>query len=186
MTKSLIFLLLLSPFLYLLFQIYNGDLIDPVEEITNPTGQWAIRFLILAFAITPIVRITKFYKLIKFRRMIGVFAFFYMLLHFSIWLIDQSFDLELIIEDIKKRTYILVGFIAFIASLLLAITSTNNWIKRLKKNWKRLHRLIYIIVPLAWLHFFLQAKSDMQLQPHIYGVIILIFSAIRIYFLLKK
>lgn len=177
--KSILFVLLLLPFLLLIKDISTGALIDPIEEITVPTGQWALRLLLVVLAITPLVRLTRWRFIIKWRRMIGLFAFFYALLHLSIWLIDQQFDLAMIIEDITKRTYITVGFSALLLMTPLAITSTNGWMRRLGRRWKRLHRLVYVIVILGVIHFYWQSKSDMALEPFIYAGIALILLGYR-------
>ena len=112
--------------------------------------------------------------------MIGVFSFFYACLHFSIWLIDRGFDLNAIVEDIIKRPYITIGFSAFVLLSLLAITSTNNMARRLGKRWKKLHKSIYLIAVLVVVHFYWQAKSDMDIEPMIYGAVALILLGFRI------
>ncbi|MBE8190032.1 MAG: sulfoxide reductase heme-binding subunit YedZ [Candidatus Thioglobus sp.] len=177
--KPLLFILLLAPFLQLLFDIFAGNLIDPIEEITNPTGQWAFRFLLLSLLITPLNKITPF-SIIKYRRMIGVFCFFYASLHLSIFLIDQQFSLEYILEDVVKRPYITIGFSGFILLFLLAATSTNKMVKRLGKRWKKLHKMIYLIAILATVHFYWQAKSATDIEPLIYAIITLLLLGFRV------
>lgn len=177
--KSLLFVLLLSPFLLLLSDVLLGNLIDPIEEITNPTGQWALRFLLLSLSITPLDKILPF-SIIKYRRMIGVFSFFYACLHLSIFLIDQQFNIEFIVEDIIKRPYVTVGFSAFILLFLLIITSTNKMMHRLGKHWGKLHKSIYLIAVLVIVHFYWQAKSAMDIEPMIYGLIVLLLFGFRI------
>lgn len=177
--KPLLFVLLLSPFLLLLWDIFMDNLIEPIEEITNPTGQWALRFLLLSLLITPLNRLLPF-SIIKYRRMIGVFSFFYACLHFSIWLIDQEFDLMIIMTDIIKRPYIAIGFSGFLLLLSLAITSTDKMVRRLGRNWKKLHRSIYLIAVLAVVHFYWQAKSSMDIEPMIYAVIALVLLGYRL------
>jgi sulfoxide reductase heme-binding subunit YedZ len=168
--KFLLFILLSLPFGFLLWDIFAGNLIDPIEETTNPTGQWAMRFLLLTLAITPFSKITKI-SLIKYRRMVGLASFFYALLHLSIFLIDQQFNLNYILEEITKRPYITIGFSAFILLLLLAITSNNFSIRKLKKHWKKLHQLVYLIVVLVIIHFYWQVKSWMDIEPLVYAII---------------
>ncbi len=158
-----------------------GNMIDPIEEITNPTGQWAIRFLLVTLSITPLVYFTKQRYLMKFRRMLGLFVFFYACLHFSIYLIDQQFTPSLILEDITDRTYITIGFSAFLLLIPMAFTSTKGWIKRLGRKWKKLHKSIYVIGILACIHFYWQSKSDMALQPFIYAGILVILLGFRLY-----
>ncbi len=177
--KPILFALLATPFLLLLYDTLSGYLIDPVEEVTTRTGQWALRFLLLTLAITPFNTILPF-SIIRYRRMIGVFSFFYACLHFSMWLIDRGFDVNEIIADIIKRPYITIGFSAFVLLSLLAITSTNKMTRRLGKRWKKLHRSIYLIAVLVVVHFYWQAKSDMDIEPMIYGVIALILLGFRV------
>lgn len=156
-----------------------GNLIDPIEEITNPTGQWALRFLLLTLVITPLNKILPF-SIIKYRRMIGVFVFFYACMHLSIYLIDQSFTAQFIVEDIIKRPYVTIGFSAFVLLFSLAATSTNRMIKILGRRWKKLHKLIYLIVILVVIHFYWQAKSYTDIEPMIYAAIALILLGFRI------
>ncbi len=177
--KPLLFILLLTPFLLLLSDALLGNLIDPIEEITNPTGQWALRFLLLSLLITPLNKILPF-SLIKYRRMISVFSFFYACLHLSIYLIDQNFELQLVLVDVMKRPYITVGFSAFILLFLLTITSTNKMVRCLGGRWKKLHRLIYLIIILVIVHFYWQVKSSTDIEPMIYGLIALLLLGFRI------
>lgn len=177
--KPLLFLLLLTPFSWLLFDVLAGNLIDPIEEITNPTGQWALRFLLLSLLITPLNKILPF-SIIKYRRMIGVFSFFYACLHLSIFLIDQQFNAEFIVEDIIKRPYITIGFSAFIILFLLAITSTNKMVRRLGKGWKKLHKFIYLVAILVIVHFYWQAKSALDIEPMVYALIALLLLSFRV------
>ena len=177
--KPLLFILLLTPFLFLLKDILLGNLIDPIEEITDPTGQWSIRFLLLTLAITPLNKILPF-PLIKYRRMVGVFCFFYVCLHFTIWLISQNFNLQFILEDVVERYYITIGFVAFLLLCLLAATSTNKMVRRLGRKWKKLHKSIYLITVLAITHFYLQAKSIKDLEPLIYTIIAVILLGLRV------
>ncbi|BBB22908.1 sulfite oxidase subunit YedZ [Abyssogena phaseoliformis symbiont OG214] len=177
--KPLLFVLLLTPFLLLLSDVLLGHLIDPIEEITNPTGQWALRFLLFSLLITPLNEILSF-SLIKYRRMIGVFSFFYACLHLSIYLIDQNFEFQLVLADVMKQSYTAIGFSAFILLFLLAITSTNKMVRRLGKRWKKLHKSIYLIIILVIVHFYWQAKSSMDIEPIIYGLIALLLLGFRI------
>lgn len=179
--KALVFVLCLLPFILLVLQVLSGDIIDPIEEITNPTGQWALRFLLLTLAISPIVKLSKKGYLMRFRRMLGLFAFFYACLHLSIWLIDQSFAVNLIIADVIKRNYITLGFLAFLLLIPLVITSTNKQIKRLgAKKWKKIHQLIYPITVLVCVHFYWQAKSATDLEPMIYATIAILLLLFRV------
>ncbi|SMN00416.1 FIG001196: Membrane protein YedZ [uncultured Candidatus Thioglobus sp.] len=177
--KPLLFIALSTPFLWLLFDVLSGNLIDPIEEITNPTGQWALRFLLLSLAITPLNKILPF-SIVKYRRMVGVFSFFYACLHLSIFLIDQQFNLAYILEDVVKRPYITIGFSAFILLFLLTITSTNGMIRRLGKRWKKLHKSIYLVSILVVVHFYWQAKSALDIEPMIYALITLFLLSFRV------
>lgn len=177
--KSLLFILLLSPFLLLVVDIFLDNLIEPIEEITNPTGQWALRFLLLSLLVTPLNKILPF-SIIKYRRMIGVFSFFYACLHLSIFLIDQQFNTAYILEDIVERPYITIGFSAFILLFLLAITSTHKMVRRLGKRWKKLHKCVYLIAILAMVHFYWQAKSSMDIEPMIYSLITILLLSFRV------
>ena len=158
--KLLVFAAALVPFAHLIWRGFNGDLTaDPLVEITNQTGLWTLRFVVITLAITPIRRVTGWNPIIRFRRMLGLFAFFYSMLHFLTYLVGDRFAsldfpdgfvawstlvnlLASIWEDVAKRPYITVGFIAFVSMIPLALTSTTGWIRRLGgRNWQRLHRL---------------------------------------------
>lgn len=177
--KIVLFILLSLPFDFLLWDVFAGNLIDPIEEITNPTGQWAMRFLLLTLAITPFSKITGL-SLIKYRRMVGLASFFYAVLHLSIFLIDQQFNASYILEEIFKRPYITIGFIAFILLFLLAITSNNFSIRKLKQRWKKLHKLVYLIAVLVIVHFYWQVKSWMDIEPLVYAIITILLLSYRL------
>lgn len=171
--KPLVFVAALGPVGYLTWAAFTDNLsANPISDITLETGTWALRFLVVTLAVTPLRRITHWNELIKFRRMLGLFAFFYGILHFTTYLwLDQFFDFGGIGKDIWKRPFITVGFTAFMAMLPLAITSTSGWIRRLGgKNWQRLHRLIYIAAVCGVIHYWWLVKSDVQ-RPMIYGLI---------------
>lgn len=172
--KPVIFLLCLSPFILLVLDAVNNNLgANPVEEMTHLTGEWALRFLLITLTITPLRKLTGAHWLIKLRRMFGLYAFFYAFMHFItyIWL-DQYFDWIEILVDIPKRPFITVGFTAFVLLIPLALTSTNKMMRRLKKNWQRLHQLIYVIAMLGVLHFLWVVKAD-TFEPLVYAVILL-------------
>ncbi|HEX2344164.1 MAG TPA: protein-methionine-sulfoxide reductase heme-binding subunit MsrQ [Vicinamibacterales bacterium] len=131
--------------------------------MTLSTGRWTLRLLLVTLAITPVRRVTGWNRLIGFRRMLGLFAFFYATLHFMIYLaIDQFFDWETIVEDVTKRPFITAGFAAFVLLIPLAVTSTQGWIRRLGRRWRQLHRLIYAGAILAVIHFIWKVKSDLR------------------------
>jgi methionine sulfoxide reductase heme-binding subunit len=185
--KPLVFSLCLLPFLTLALNAVNDNLgTNPVETLTHETGQWALRFLLITLMVTPLRRITNVHWLIKFRRMFGLYAFFYAVLHFItyIWL-DQFFDWKEILIDIPKRPFITIGFISFVLLIPLAVTSTNGMQRRLKKKWLVLHKTVYIIPVLVIIHFIWSLKADYS-EPFFYA---LVFSALmlsRLYYRKKK
>ena len=185
--KPVLFLLCLIPLLWLVWGALNETLgANPVETMTRETGEWTLRFLLITLLITPARQLLNLPWLIKLRRMLGLFVFFYAVMHFLtyIWF-DQFFDVNEIIKDIIKRPFITVGFTAFILLIPLALTSNRAMIRRLKKNWQKLHQLIYIIAVLAVLHFIWLVKADYK-QPIIYGVILLLLLFYRAYQQRKK
>ena len=185
--KPVVFLLSLLPFAGFVYGGFTDDLgVNPVETLTHESGQWALRFLLISLAITPLRRITKINWLIKLRRMLGLFAFFYAVLHFTtyIWL-DQFFDWVEILIDIPKRPFITIGFLSFVLLLPLAFTSTNIMQRRLKKKWLTLHKLVYIIPMLVVLHFMWSLKADYS-EPLVYTIIFLILMLTRAVYDRKK
>ena len=182
-SKPIVFVLCLVPITLLVVSIVTGNIsADPIEDITNVTGQWGIRLLLITLAITPLRSITGINQLILLRRMLGVFCFFYILLHFLTWLvIDNFFDIQRMIEDIVERYYILFGSAAFAMLIPLAATSTNRMVKWLgAKRWLKLHKLVYLIGILGVVHFYLQVKADIT-QPVIYGAILAFLLGFRVY-----
>lgn len=180
--KPMVFMVCLLPFGMLAYGAVMNDLgVNPVETLTFETGQWTLRFLLITLAVTPLRKITGQTWLIKLRRMLGLFAFFYVCLHFTtyIWF-DQYFDWDAIVKDIPKRPFITVGFAAFLLLIPLTITSTNKMMKRLKRNWTKLHSLIYVIVVLGVLHFLWLVKADTR-EPLIYAGILLVLLGYRAY-----
>ena len=178
-TKLLVHLLALTPVAILAWQFYDvwktgSDTLgaDPVAEIEHRLGLWALRFLLITLAITPLRQLTGQPVLIRFRRMLGLYAFFYACLHLAAYLgLDLRGYWTQIFEDIVKRPYITVGFAAWLLLVPLAITSTKGWIKRLGRNWSRLHKLVYAIGVLAVLHFWWLVKSDIR-EPLLYATIL--------------
>ena len=154
---------------------------DPVAEIEHFLGLWALRFLMIALAITPLRQLTNQPVLVRFRRMLGLYAFFYASLHFSAYLVlDLRGYWTTIFAEIAKRPYITVGFTAWLLLLPLAITSTKGWIKRLGRNWARLHKLVYAIGVLAVLHFWWLVKSDIR-EPALYAGILAVLLGWRLW-----
>jgi len=163
-TKVLIFLAALVPLERLAWKAFHDGLgANPVEVITHSTGDWTLILILTTLSITPLRKLTKQYWLIGVRRMIGLFAFFYGCLHFTtyIWL-DKSFDVHEMIKDVYKRPFITAGFTAFVLLIPLALTSTKGWIRRLGKNWQRLHRLIYVTAIAAVIHYIWLVKADLR------------------------
>ena len=179
--KPVLFIVSLLPFAYLVYGAFTDNLgTNPVETLTHQTGDWALRFLLITLAVTPLRRLTGKPGLVRFRRMLGLFAFFYATLHFItyIWL-DQFFDWMEILADIPKRPFITVGFVAFVLLIPLAVTSTKAMQRRLKKNWQRLHRLVYIIPVLVIVHFIWSLKAD-YLEPTIYALVFIVLMLARL------
>ena len=185
-TKPVVFLICLSPLLILLggaFSVAGLSLgANPIEELLHELGRWGLKFLLLTLAVTPLRRWTGWNWLIRFRRMLGLFAFFYILLHFVVYaVLDQSLDLAAIVEDIIKRPYITLGMAGLLMLIPLAATSTRGMMRRLGKRWQKLHRLVYVIAIVAVWHFYWQVKLD-TLDASIYAVILAFLLGTRIYF----
>lgn len=168
--SRLIFVVSLLPLAWMVWLGWQDQLgVNPVETLSHRTGDWSLRFLLLTLAVTPLRRLTGWNSLQKFRRMLGLFSFFYVCLHFGVYLVfDQFFDWRAIVEDIAKRPYITVGFTGWLLLVPLAVTSTNGMIKRLGRNWRRLHRLVYLIGVLGVLHYLWLVKADIT-EPLIYA-----------------
>lgn len=172
-SKPLLFILCLVPLATLLWRGYQQDLgANPLEFITHATGDWTLRFLLLSLAVTPLRRLARIPELIRFRRMLGLFAFFYGALHLLTYLwFDKFFDFADILKDIAKRPFITAGMAAFLAMAPLAATSTTGWIRRLGgRNWQRLHRLAYFAALAGVVHYYWLVKSDIR-RPLIYASI---------------
>jgi methionine sulfoxide reductase heme-binding subunit len=172
--KPLIFLAGLGPVGYLIWAAFTGHLsANPVSDLTNETGLWTLRFLAITLSITPIRRITGWHGIIRFRRMTGLFAFFYGTLHFLTYIaFDQSFaPLADILKDVAKRPFITVGFTAFVLMIPLALTSTAAMIRRLGRRWQRLHRLVYVSATAGVIHYYWLVKADVR-SPLTYAAIV--------------
>jgi len=180
-TKILIFLSALAPLGRLAWKAFHDGLgANPVEVITHSTGDWTLILILTTLSITPLRKLTKQYWLIGVRRMIGLFAFFYGCLHFTtyIWL-DKSFDVHEMIKDVYKRPFITAGFTAFVLLIPLALTSTKGWIRRLGKNWQRLHRLIYVTGIAAVIHYIWLVKADLR-KPLQYAFVLAVLLLYRV------
>ena len=173
-TKLPVFLLCLVPFGILVWRALTGNLgPNQVETLQHTTGDWTLRFLVITLCITPLRKLLTLPDLIRFRRMLGLFAFFYACLHFLTYLgPDQSFDLAAMWKDVAKRPFVTVGFTAFVLLIPLALTSTAGWIRRLGgRRWQLLHRLIYISAICGVIHYYWLVKSAV-LRPLTYGAIV--------------
>jgi len=186
--KPVIFAACCVPAAILVWQGFHNSLgPNPVETITHGTGDWTIRFLLLTLAITPARKLLGWPVLIKFRRMLGLFAFFYATLHFLTWsFLDKMFDPREMLADVFKRPFITSGALAFACLIPLAITSTSGWIRRLGgKRWQALHRLIYLSALAGVVHYYWLVKSDVRL-PLMYGAILLALMLARLVLRLQK
>jgi len=178
--KIIVFCICLLPLVNFGFGVVNDSLgANPIEFITRGLGEWGLRFLLITLSVSPIRIITKNTQILRFRRMLGLFSFFYISLHLMTYLwLDQFFDWNEIWIDIVENPFITAGMIAYLLLIPLAFTSTNKMMKRLRQNWKRLHKLIYIIAGLGVLHFFWLVKADLQ-EPIIYLIILIILLLFR-------
>ena len=194
-SKIVVFLVCLTPLALLIWRAFTQQLgADPVNEITHKTGDWTIRFLLITLAVTPVRRLTKQYKLIQFRRMLGLFAFFYGCLHFLTWvLLDKVLSLQALGDlhfssliqqmaiDIGKRRFITIGMLGLALMVPLALTSTKASIRRLGKRWQKLHRLIYFSAIAGVIHYWWLVKADTSL-PRLYALILAGLLLIRVIF----
>jgi sulfoxide reductase heme-binding subunit YedZ len=186
--KVLVFALSALPLLFIVWRTVRGDLTaNPVEFYQHETGDWTLRFLVFMLCITPFRKLLNLPELIRFRRMLGLFAFFYVSLHFLTYLgPDQSFSFSGMLKDVAKRPFITVGFAAFVLLIPLAITSTAAWIRRLGgKRWQALHRAVYASAVLGVIHYYWLVKSDVR-KPLFYGSLVAILLAWRIWIWMSK
>ena len=179
--KPFVFILCLWPLGIIILDIYYNNLgAEPVKKIMNHFGEWTLIFICLTLTMSPLKRITNLSFWIKFRRMLGLFVFFYATVHLLTYVgLDYRFDWDPIINDVLKKKYIFIGFSAWLLLIPLAITSSQKMIKLLKNNWKRLHRLIYMIAIFGSLHYIWLSKT-IFFKPLVYLVIILVLLALRI------
>jgi len=163
-----------------------GDLgINPAETIQLETGRWTFKFLLLTLAVTPVRRLTGWNPIIQYRRMLGLFAFFYGTLHFAAyWAFDLEFAVGRMVADVVKRPFITFGFAAFLLMVPLAVTSTKGWIRRMGKKWAALHRLIYLSATFAAVHFAWKQKVFTG-DPVWYAAIVVVLLSLRIVWLLR-
>ena len=185
-TKPVVFLICLLPLAVLIARAFSiaglGLGANPIEELLHELGRWGLKFLLLTLTVTPLRRWTGWNWLIRFRRMFGLFAFFYILLHFVVYaVLDQSLDIAAIIEDVLKRPYITLGMAGLLMLIPLAVTSTKGMMRRLGKRWQKLHRLVYIIAIAGVWHFYWQVKLD-ALDPMLYALVLAGLLGVRVYF----
>ena len=183
------FLLCLLPALHVVanaFEVFGQLGANPIEEMQDRFGIWALRFIMIALAVTPLRHITGWNGLLRFRRPLGLFAFFYVLLHFLTWLfLDQGLLLAAIVEDISKRPFITIGFAALLLLTAMAATSTAGMRRRLGKRWQKLHYSVYAVGVLGVWHYWWQVKKDIT-EPGIYAAILVVLLCFRIWWKLKK
>jgi sulfoxide reductase heme-binding subunit YedZ len=181
--KPVLFLACLEPLGWLLYNFFWGDLgVNPVETITNHTGIWTLRLIVITVAVTPLRWLTKWNPLIQYRRMLGLFAFFYGVLHFmTYFVLDHMLAFEGLWDDVVKRPYITMGFTGFVLMIPLAVTSTQGWIRRLGgRKWNLLHRLIYATAVLAVIHYWWKVKLDTT-NPRNYAILIGVLLGARVW-----
>ncbi|MCX6552399.1 MAG: sulfoxide reductase heme-binding subunit YedZ [Acidobacteria bacterium] len=181
--KSLLFAAGLAPVGYLAWAAATGNLgANPIEQITRETGVWTLRFLLVTLAVSPVRRVTHWNDAIRFRRMLGLFAFFYGVLHLVTYLwLDQFFDWAAIVKDVYKRPFITAGATAFLVMVPLAVTSTAGMIRRLGgKTWRRVHRLVYLSATAGVVHYWWLVKADIR-QPRNYAVLLAVLLGYRAY-----
>ena len=179
--KPFVFALCLLPLAALIWDTLHGTLgADPVAQLEHRSGDWSLRLLLATLAITPLRRLTSWHKAIRFRRMLGLFAFFYVTVHLTIYLVvDLGGFWSQLLTEIAKRPYITVGFTAWLLLIPLALTSTNAMMRRLGRKWQRLHRLVYLIALLGVLHFLWLVKADHR-EPAVYLGVLIVLMLLRL------
>lgn len=190
MLKPVAWLLCLGPLAYLIYTLYQDPGANPVETVTNFTGIWTLRLIMITLAITPLRWLTGINQVINYRRLVGLFAFFYGSLHFTTYIVTtffiegfSNFDTSGLVADLTTRPYIIAGFTAFVLMIPLVITSTNGWIRRLGgRNWNLLHRLIYITAMAAVLHYWWKVSVKLPpVNPRNYAILLAILLGIRLW-----
>ena len=179
--KALVLVAGLVPVAWLAVGAWRDDLgANPIEKITHVTGDWALRFLLLSLTVTPLRRLLRWNELVAYRRMLGLFAFFYAVLHLSTFVVlDHYFDWQAIVADVYKRPYVTAGATALLFLIPLAITSTRGWIRRLGRRWTTLHRLAYVAAAAAVVHYWWLVKADVR-WPLWYGAALAILLTARV------
>jgi len=179
--KPLVHGLLILPFVLMVVGLLGGSLgANPVEAMTHITGEWGLRLLLVTLMVTPLARLTRSGWMAGFRRMIGLYCFFYVLVHFTVYLIlDLSFDFGFLWEDVRDRPYITVGFLGFVILLLLALTSPLAVRRRMGRFWDALHRFVFVAGGLGVVHFLWVTKAD-DVEPMVYGAILVALIGYRV------
>ena len=182
--KPLIWVACLAPLAWLVYRaVFGGLSPNPIDDITDATGQWALRLLLTSLAVTPLRRLTGWNGLIQWRRLLGLFAFFYVCLHLTTYVVlDQFFDVASIVADIAKRRYITVGMAGFMLLLPLAITSTTAWIRRLGRRWQHLHRAAYVAALCGIVHLLWIVKGNDLREPAAYGAVLAVLMSVRAFY----
>jgi sulfoxide reductase heme-binding subunit YedZ len=186
-TKVVLFLACLIPAADLAWKVYQGNLANPVEYITHTTGDWIIRFLLITLSVTPLRMILNQPQLTRFRRMFGLFAFAYGMVHFATWFwLDKALDFSEMGKDVVKRPFITAGMTGLALMIPLAITSTAGWVRRLGfKRWQALHRLVYVSATAGVIHYYWLVKSDVRL-PLMYAGILAVLLGYRVVARVRK
>jgi sulfoxide reductase heme-binding subunit YedZ len=188
--KPIAWLLCLAPLAYLIYSLYQDPGVNPIETFTNFTGIWTLRFIMLTLAITPLRWLTGLNQLVNYRRLVGLFAFFYGTIHFLTYIVTtffiegfSNFDASGLAADLTTRPYIVAGFTAFVLMIPLAVTSTKGWIRRLGgRNWNWLHRLIYITAIAAVLHYWWKVSVKLPpVNPRNYAILVAVLLAFRLW-----
>jgi methionine sulfoxide reductase heme-binding subunit len=185
--KIAVFAACAAPIVWLATRTLTGRLgINPVEDLELTTGIWALRLLVATLLVTPVRRLTGWNRIIQYRRMLGLFTFFYASVHFAIYIgVDQFFAFGFILKDIAKRPFITMGFIAFVSMIPLAVTSTKGWIRRLGRRWQVLHRLIYVSAICAAVHYLWKVKVMIG-SPVYYAAAIALLLLFRVFWQLRS
>ena len=180
--KRTVFLLAMVPFFLLLIRVQQNNLgPDPAQELSIETGEWALRFLLITLALTPLAQLTGEVRFVRQRRMLGLFALFYASVHFLSWMaFILGFRWMAIAEELLERPYITIGFAAYLIILALGVTSPRAMVRRLGKNWKRLHKLIYLAAVLALIHLLWILRTDIQ-EAVLYGGILAVLLGYRVF-----
>ena len=180
--KRVIFVAALIPAARLVAGAFTGDLTaNPVEYITHQTGWWALTFLTISLSITPLRRLTRRNEIIRLRRMLGLYAFFYGTLHLLTWIaLDNFFEGPMMVEDVLERPFVTIGMTTYLILLSLAVTSTTGWVRRLGRRWQQLHRLVYVAAVGAVVHFWWLVKADTR-EPQRWALAVLVLLGFRLW-----